>query len=264
MLKKRSLITISVIATLSLFVWHLIDVGHRINNPHKEVLRLNQESPEGLWPSLAMSGYALSDSETRDTDTYDVTIGDHQFRFPIRYSDGNPRISQRDGSALLVYILPDYSSRLDIKHTPKYKEAWNEGRFGQMLLQDGRNADFDRVLATQRQSRNNYVATLELVPFDGPQGLEAEHWYRNYAGGPNQGKRELESDRFFEMNDDGTIKSHIHCSPLTGEGFSRSRCSHYFVQNGLHVKLSYNRYHYLSRWHDMRETALQFINELRI
>lgn len=236
---KIALTALMVILALALF-----SQNEREPTTWEEALRQYVGKPEyeNIDPKKPLS------EQTRT-----VEIAGRTFNIPIVYIDSN--IGKKrvlpDGINL-IYVLPDFTHRVDFKNRQQYDEAFRQHRFGHMLIQPATNKP------PLSQMIKNSQDNEEMTKYDGKfYGLEKYSDF-NSKKHPNI----IWDDTYLEINSKGELISFLRCSP---EGKDKvPGCSHHFVDKKLYYNIHYSKENYLPKWQEQRRKAIEFIDNFEL
>jgi len=180
-----------------------------------------------------------------------LSIGEREFRVPTVYVDGGFTDGRKEGGAVLLYVLPDYSSRFEFASEEERRNAFQDHHFGHMLVDDGaQRPSFDVMVANRKRG----VSKIEQI--DAPEGLEGYAWYR-----PWNGKITPYYHVYIERGDNGQVVSWLDCS--TKARGPNPGCSYQFTDKNVFYDLYFDIAH-LRDWRTQRKSAIEFLDSLEI
>ena len=191
--------------------------------------------------------------------TYDdakVIVGKRVFSIPKNYIGSGKRIDVHPNGVLLrgrddfQYAKPD----TDIRDQVETKMA--RDKYYGILLKNPKGKT-DIPLLMQRTLAKTYVNTSKLLY----QKQENEVFdLVKYIAFPYPEQTEYATNELYiELDKKKLVSSYIRCRPKV----PFPGCSHYFVNNNVHYKFSFN-YRELKNWKDNRKLIIEFIEEMSI
>ena len=186
-----------------------------------------------------------------DKQSATVQIGGKTLEIPSVYIQTDLRGQSRQDSLNLLYVYPEFTSRVDFENREEYYAADEQERFGHMFIEkSGIKAPLERALELTRNSASKVEDKNNVY------GLEHEVWYRQ-----KKGKLLPYYDIYIERDNNNQILSYIDCTPQErGAHIESPGCSHKFFNKGLYYSIYYNKEKYLSSWADIKQAAINFIN----
>ena len=185
-----------------------------------------------------------------------VEIAGRTFEIPTVYIDSNlgGKREQPEG-IILIYVLPEFTSRVDFQDRQKYNAAFKQQRFAHMLIEP-KSARPSLSIQVENLRKNMLAKETFIGKSD---GLEKFLWYLGSPSGPK-----LWAETYLEKNTKGEIVSFIQCSSTEQISVRFPGCSHKFMDKGFIYDLYYNQKNYFPTWREQRRKAVEFINNFEI
>lgn len=182
-----------------------------------------------------------------------VEIAGRTFSIPKVYIQSDLRGKRnQDGGVNLLYVMPDFTSRLDFKNRGEYYQAEKEGLMAHMMIQSAKlKIPFEKMI--ENRKKNSQLSSYEGNHY----GLE------KYVdiGAPNRQNLRFD-DTYLELDKEGKVISFTSCSregkvPFPG-------CGHVFHDKNLYYNIYYNKKNFLPAWQEHRRKAIAFIDSFEI
>lgn len=214
-------------------------------------LFVSPQSPIDRWRKI------LGDPEYTKVDlrkplrsqTRTIILGDRTFEIPLMYINGSLPKGEKQVGVNLVYVLPDFRSKLEFRTRQEYEEVLKSGEITLLLVQVAeKHPPIPRMI-------KNRMEFGRLKQRSGKEyGLE------KYTDQPLSNGHQPD-DVYLEIRDEKII-SFIDCSVDSSVPFPG--CSHYFEDKGILYKLHYNKKKHFSKWQEQRLGAVKFFNSFEI
>ena len=177
-----------------------------------------------------------------------IQIGDREFEIPKVFISSPVKDGDQVDGLNLIYVLPDFTPRSAFKSKAEYQEALDNQRFGNMLIRPLNNATPIKKIIENKKKFGLLTRTGQSEY--GLTFFTDEHVF--------EGVRSHYNDHYIEFDQNGDAKSVLECRHAGTVKYSG--CRFYFVDNGLHYTVSFNREKYLKEWKSIREHAVLFVN----
>jgi uncharacterized protein YxeA len=184
--------------------------------------------------------------------TRDLKIGDLYLRVPKAYIDAHLESGLVQDGLLLEFMWPDFRPDADFATYEERKAMFKQRQSGGILILPPPNrTEYNRRREIRHRYLNHYVDAGELY------GLHREKQYGKSPDGPV-----YKYDTYYELDAGDSILSYVECS--TEENSRYPSCRHYFKHRKLYMQIYYNKKRYLENWREMRQKAINFIDQFEI